>query len=148
MYRVSNRFILGMRSYLCLLYTGSWYHLATIMILLLTLAGGCSLRLPAPTVRSGRITSDIDPRPLCAYAGIPVENGESSSSATSVSLECSEKSLVIVVFNAFGIRVRTITINSDKSFHDEISYMANSAEDAEAVVVRLLDLLHASSRRN
>lgn len=104
--------------------------------------------MPSPTVRSGQLSSHIDPRALCAYQGMQVEIDEDSSPENSASLECSEERLLIVVFNAFGIRVRTISITFEGSFRDELSYLAGSRDSAETVVRRLQESLHARNRKS
>ena len=77
-----------------------------------------------------------------------MEITDNTASGSTASLECSGQGLVIVVFNAFGMRVRTITLGFDGSFRDELSYVADSAEPAETFVPRLLESLHAKNRKN
>lgn len=112
-------------------------------VLLLVVACGCSLHMPPPKVRSGQLSPEIDPRALCTYQGVQVEIGEDAAPENWASLECSEERVLIVVFNAFGMRVRTISATFEGSFRDEISYLAGSSESAEAVVRQLHESLHA-----
>jgi predicted exporter len=122
-----------------------WSTTSRCSVLLLVVMCGCSLHLPSPKVRSGQLSPEIDPRALCTYQGIQVEIADDSTPENLASLECSEESLLIVVFNAFGMRVRTISVTSEGSFRDELSYLASSRDSAEAVVGRLQESLHAKN---
>lgn len=126
----------------------TWATTSRFSVLLLVLACGCSLHMPSPKVHSGQLSPEIEPRALCTYQGMQVEIGEDSAPENSAYLECSEERLLVVVFNAFGMRVRTISVTFEGGFRDELSYLAGSSDSAEVVVRRLQESLQSRNRKS
>jgi predicted exporter len=112
----------------------------SILVLLALFTAGCSLSLPAPEVSQVRVSDATLFTRLCrevARSGQVLLPGNEPRTAA---LECSEKSAVVVVLNAFGLRTQTVVLHADGAVHSEVVFLASDAIEPEQLLRKFTEL--------